>query len=865
MSIDKANSWQPAEKSFPENLESSTPTDRLAGPFLGESQQIHNALVAVQKRMPPVWPLKDYVAVNPYAGIADQKFLAARESLRQVSDLETLMDFDYYREQYASGHFQKSDINEALDEMISDNVTGAERLDVNQVLSFVQATSNDTELTGRTEPSGNTESANDRVLRTFAETYDAYHDTHWNEVIVEEISRHCATHYDQGQSLWASPTTDLPLYDAWRAAAQHDRGYELRGVSQFRKLVTRLPQEAETAVVVLLQHLNVPTDLWADYLLAEALTMPGWSAWAKYQQREAENQGQSCSDFAALLAIRLAYEVALSKHSAFEVNYCSTGLSGRDTDGNDEHLCRFALLKAMEIAYRKQLLSGLQYTSATPSTAKRRLAQMVFCIDVRSERLRRHLETTTDEIETFGFAGFFGVPMEYVPLGETTGSANVPVLITPQFKVVEEVNSADASANESAVNKRSKLRFLRKTWKEFQSSAASCFSFVETMGVFYGFKLVANTLGFASKTSSRYDGVRAADKERLGPSLRGLSEQGVTTNQQVDLAESILRGSGIVSDFARLIVLCGHGSQTENNPLQAGLDCGACGGHAGDANARFAAKLLNQSFVRQALAERGLEIPGDTHFVAGFHNTTTDDVQLFDVREIPESHHGDVEKLRRTTSQASHLTRIERLRVLPGPGESDLRRRSIDWSEIRPEWGLAGNAAFIAAPRQLTQSLSLDGRSFLHSYDHRNDEGFAILEQIMTAPMVVAHWINMQYYASTVDPKHFGSGNKAVHNVVGGFGIFSGNGGDLQTGLPWQSVHDGDNYQHHPLRLMVVLAAPRSAIEAIIEKHETVRDLVINGWLQLVAIDQQTTYRYSERQIWEELYLESVTPVAVGS
>ncbi len=79
----------------------------------------------------------------------------------------------------------------------------------------------------------------------------------------------------------------------------------------------------------------------------------------------------------------------------------------------------------------------------------------------------------------------------------------------------------------------------------------------------------------------------------------------------------------------------------------------------------------------------------------------------------------------------------------------------------------------------------------------------------MTAPMVVANWINMQYYASTVDPMHFGSGNKAIHNVVGRFGVLSGNGGDLMTGLPWQSLHDGVNYQHHPLRLLVVLAAPR--------------------------------------------------------
>ena len=163
------------------------------------------------------------------------------------------------------------------------------------------------------------------------------------------------------------------------------------------------------------------------------------------------------------------------------------------------------------------------------------------------------------------------------------------------------------------------------------------------------------------------------------------------------------------------------------------------------------------------------------------------------------------------------------------------------------------HAAFLAAPRELTESISLEGRSFLHSYDDRNDPNYSVLEQIMTAPMVVAHWINMQYYASTVDPTHFGSGNKAVHNVVGRFGIFSGNGGDLMTGLPWQSIHDGTDFQHHPLRLLAVIAAPREAIEAIIAKHEVVADLLTNGWLQLIAIEHDDYYRYTEQQIWDEL------------
>jgi uncharacterized protein YbcC (UPF0753/DUF2309 family) len=319
------------------------------------------------------------------------------------------------------------------------------------------------------------------------------------------------------------------------------------------------------------------------------------------------------------------------------------------------------------------------------------------------------------------------------------------------------------------------------------------------------------------------------------------------------MAESILRGIGIVADFGRLVVFCGHGSQTENNPLKAGLDCGACGGHSGEANARLAAKLLNQKYIRQALAERGIEIPDDTQFVAALHNTTTDELEFFDTHEVPKSHRGDLEELDTLAQSASKQTSKERLSVLPGRKIDDLVRRSRDWSEVRPEWGLAGNAAFIAAPRELTESMSLDGRAFLHSYDYHNDPEFAVLEQIMTAPMVVANWINMQYYASTVDPIHFGSGNKTVHNVVGRFGIFSGNGGDLMTGLPWQSIHDGQRYQHHPLRLLAVIAAPRAAIESVIAQHEGVASMLTNGWLQLIAIEDGDYYRFTEQEKWEEI------------
>jgi uncharacterized protein YbcC (UPF0753/DUF2309 family) len=249
---------------------------------------------------------------------------------------------------------------------------------------------------------------------------------------------------------------------------------------------------------------------------------------------------------------------------------------------------------------------------------------------------------------------------------------------------------------------------------------------------------------------------------------------------------------------------------------------------------------------------RGISIPADTHFVAGLHNTTTDKIAFFSDHPLPESHRNEYTQLQQLCQQASLETGAERMASLSGAGcDGDLSRRSNDWSEVRPEWGLAGNAAFIAAPREMTRGVALGGRTFLHSYDHALDPAGSVLEVIMTAPLVVAHWINMQYYASVVDPIRFGSGSKTIHNVVGQFGLLAGNGGDLLTGLPWQSVHDGQDYQHHPLRLQAWIAAPRTALMTVIDKHSLLQQLLGNDWLQLIAIEGADTYRFTRNGEWE--------------
>ena len=387
----------------------------------------------------------------------------------------------------------------------------------------------------------------------------------------------------------------------------------------------------------------------------------------------------------------------------------------------------------------------------------------------------------------------------------------------------------------------------RARWRDLGEAPPAMFGLVEASGPWYAAKLIRNTF-FPSERKHPVNSLRPDSKLILHRDGEALSLE-----ERTGMAASVLHAMGLERDFAPVVLLVGHGSTSKNNPHAAGLDCGACGGQTGELNSRALADLLNDPEVRTGLVEAGVEIPADTRFVAALHDTTTDDITSYG--ELP----GTIRAWLDSASEATRKERAAKLNLSDRGNTSDvLTRRARDWSQVRPEWGLANNAAFIAAPREWTAQLDLEGRSFLHDYDWRNDADHGVLELIMTAPMVVANWINMQYNASVTDNVRYGSGNKVLHNVVGGnMGVFEGNGGDLRIGLPLQSLHDGEHWMHTPLRLSVYIAAPADAIHGIYAKHDVVRQLVDNDWLFLFRLDEDGSVERLYRDGWQASPLEA--------
>ena len=823
------------------------------------ARDVESVVKTVCDRIAPVWPLEAFVAVNPYLGLSDHHFSDAAALLASTAGAQTTLPSTYYLDAFDRGRITDADLAGAL---------GASRhsstADPAEFLRQVRSRHLDP-----AEPP--------RRVETVATVATALTGRDWDRLAAERVSDWAAAYFDEGQAGWRSTVADQPLFRAWKAEAGLDRTPEVMGLRGFRASVRALPESAVATTARALDVLQISPEIAEQYLHALLLRVGGWSAHVARMVFESSLQGRADDKLTEFLAVLLGWELgifeSLEAHGVCGAwqRALSSGLGLGADDAPTQHLTdRLVLQDAFDRSEQRRLIGDLSLprpTTPAPSDAPR--AQAVFCIDVRSEVFRRHLESVAPDIDTIGFAGFFGFPIEFVPLAHDHGDAQCPVLLTPGYTVDETV--ADPARHARVVEHRRLAHHVARAWKSFKMGAISCFSFVGPVGLLYLPKLFTDGFGRTRPVpSADNEGLPewAAHTRRptLEPADATSTSHGIGLDGRIQLAEGALRGMSLTDDFAPVVLIVGHGATTTNNPYDAGLDCGACGGHTGEANARVAAATLNDPDVRRALAQRGIAIPDATWFVAAQHNTTTDSVTIFDRSQIPATHATILDEIERDLAAAGRRARGERAGRLGLPVDEGLDaaviRRSTDWAQVRPEWGLAGCRAFIVAPRHRTRGVDLAGRSFLHSYDWRKDEGFGVLELIMTAPMVVTSWINLQYYASTVDNELFGSGNKTLHNIVGRIGVLEGNAGDLRVGLPWQSVHDGQQLQHEPLRLNVVIEAPTDAMDHVLANHPNIRDLCDNEWIRLCAMgDEGTiTHRYAGHLTWEAIH-----PSGLGS
>jgi uncharacterized protein YbcC (UPF0753/DUF2309 family) len=641
-----------------------------------------------------------------------------------------------------------------------------------------------------------------------------------------------------------------------------------------------------------------------------------------WQAERAQTQAQALRELAD--AVGGSASQSLAALSAPQVEQLLQGLADFAT--------REGMLwtEAMEGQSIERLLDGLQLPQDL-QPGKRPFAQALFCIDVRSEPIRRHLERIGD-YQTFGIAGFFGVPVGFLGYGKGSETHLCPAVVTPKNLVLELPAALDLDDDDF-------LSTLGHVLHDLKSSVLSPYVTVEAVGILFGLDLFGKTLaplGYSrwrqhieadkpvtrllvdkltreqadsiirtlqramivkalhaelhiererlddgvirelretalghSQGSTRLQaefGITAAQEEAFIAKLRDsyrvdadyasyqllrLGRIGYSLDEQVNYVHTALTMIGLTKVFSRFVLVVGHAQQTENNPYESALDCGACGGGPGLVNARVLAQMANKTAVRERLREHGIAIPEDTWFVPALHTTTTDTVDLHDLDLLPPRLLVYLERLRNGLRAASRLAAAERMpnlvtrrrRMEPAQAYRQAHRMAVDWSQVRPEWGLAKNVYGVIGRRSLTQGVDLEGRSFLLSYDWRCDPKGRLLENLLAAPVVVGQWINLEHFFSTVDNAHFGSGSKVYHNVAGRFGVMTGNLSDLRTGLPMQTVMRGSQPYHEPMRLIALIEAPLDFASRALQSVVKVKNLVLGGWIRAIVLDPTQGYK----------------------
>ena len=548
---------------------------------------------------------------------------------------------------------------------------------------------------------------------------------------------------------------------------------------------------------------------------------------------------------------RLFRLAQLAGWSAEEVRMLSPStrdgiLATLDAYPETEH--RPAWLAAFERHYREEILGALATNHAKGRWQVRDRspkAQIVFCIDEREESMHRAVDELDADYETFGAGGFFNMAMDFSGLDDHDVTPLCPAGVVPTNRVKEETRDDEAST--AIAEKRRNRRLWRETaentYWELKRNAVSGLFVTQLVGLVQAVPLSGRVLA-----PWNWGEIKERLENRLIPSpetqltvdAERFAWLGFTLTEQADRIETQMRNIGLTHHFARFVVFVGHGSSSVNNPHESAHDCGACGGKHGAPNARAFAAVANLPAVRVALSHRGIDIPDDTYFVGGVHNTASDRTTFFDTQDIPETHRDEWEALHRDLDEARAMSARERCtRFYSSPKTFALKRslrhveqRSRDLSQVRPEWGHCTNAVAVVGRRALTQGLFLDRRTFVISYDPNGDSDGSIVQRILLAMGPVGAGINLEYYFSTVDNRVFGCDTKVPHNVTGLLGVMEGAASDLRTGLPKQMVE-----LHEPMRLLLIVEAPVGILGQIYGSQPAIAELLDNEWIHLVSVD----------------------------
>ncbi len=671
-----------------------------------------------------------------------------------------------------------------------------------------------------------------------------------------------ASWLDQGMAAWSNPYRDAGLWTFFAEGIAAAPGWTTAISTELRERVAGHVASQRSLDELITTELagRAPAGREVAYCREVLFALKGWSGMVGRLEAEpavapVEAPKASLKEWLAVLLV--------CTHSLDETMKLSLVPGASPTTLHLGRLQRFqeAYERSFAVEFLGHLTPKMKPARAAPVPPPARAeVQVLTCMDDREESLRRALEA--EGAETIGSVGFFGLDMRFEGLGKGRPTRQCPPVVEPSRVIRELPIGSDA------------LRMERTRRLGGAGHTASLAMFYQSRTLIRGF-LVSLALGLFSFLPLFFKLVWPSGVSRLRARLQRLAfpraktriglddEGGYSPDEQTRIVQGILTGAGLTT-FSPLVVVLGHGSTSTNNPFRQAYGCGACSGNPGSPNARAFAQMANSPVVRARLAVHGVVVPQGTTFVAAFHDTTLDEVELLDTDLLPEAVRAELPELEALFKNACRLDVVERSRRFqqaPSGGIDALvqhaKDRGHDLAQPRPEYGHNRVAACVVGRRELTSEVFFDRRAFLVSYDPTQDTDGTLLANAVLGSVPVAVNIGMDYYFSRVDPDGFGAGSKLPLNVVSLLGVITGSKSDLRIGLARQMVE-----LHEPMRMLVLLEASQAHVEKLVEGHARMKRMVHHAWMRLGRIDpvtrEVTMWTKAGWVPWQAHFAESV-------
>lgn len=715
----------------------------------------------------------------------------------------------------------------------------------------------------------------DQILCVFEQDID--------DLVLPLMMRLAGSFLDQGLSYWPMPERELGFFACFSRIYVETRtpALWLKGLVE---VFCQAPERSSDEWCVwALEQMRIPQSRWDEHLRALLSRLPGWAGmFRQFEENpsKAPTNAHSATlmDFIAVYLVleNQAVTYALRDKGAFSQPLGLGELErlARERGASDHFDApslsyeAYVLAQACDVepqAVLKLPAAWLEWVALMPSLRRRRLLlgasesrhlmnlsgaltqhvrwqqtrqtpmakyQALFCIDDREESLRRHWEEVEPMLQTYGFPGFFGVAMHHAIEGQPRSRDLCPVNMEATHRILE---TADENQRES----RSDYHIHIGSRTLFRGLIISALGFLSLIPLILGV-IFPHWFHLKRKRPVQPRTKLLFRRDEHEESASGALPSGYTPSEMTALVQDMLVQIGLTKNFAPLVFVIGHGSSSTNNPHRAAYGCGATAGGCGGPNARVIAGMANTPEVREQLRTLGIDIPKETSFVPGMHDTCTDDVILYDVEDLEPGAQALVSQAEPGLRAASERNAAERCRLFdqiplgvgPKVAKKAVEARSVDLSEPRPEYNHAKNSCCVVGQRKWTRGLFLDQRAFLTSYNPAGDPDGEVLKRVLLGSVPVGMGINLEYFFSSIDQRVYGAGSKLPHNVSGLIGVMDGHSSDLRTGLYRQMIE-----LHEPLRLVAIVEASCELLTRILNEEPRLGNLVRRGWLHLVAFD----------------------------